>query len=82
MLELILGAILGTIGSLAIAHLYYRRSSRELEVSIESLNSELGTLRELTTELRGTVSLVADDTAMVRKHAVVGTADDPGYPYK
>jgi hypothetical protein len=82
MLELILGAILGTIGSLAIAHLYYRRSSHELEASIASLNSELEALRGLTAELRGTVLLVAGDTAMVRKHAVAGPSDDSDYPYK
>ena len=45
MFDVILGAILGTISSLAISHLYYRRSSREMESLVKNLAAELAHIR-------------------------------------
>ena len=82
MLEFILGAVLGTFGSLAITHIYYRRSSRELEESIVVLKSEIKSLQSITIELQDATSAISSDTNVIRKHAVAGTSDDAEYPYK
>jgi len=82
MLELIFGAILGTIGSLVITHIYYRRSSHELEKQIVVLKNEIKSLQTITEELKDATSAISTDTNVIRKHAVVGTLDDPEYPYK
>lgn len=82
MLELISGAILGTIGSLLVAHIYYRISSRELDSSINNLKNEIETLKSVTQELQSASSVILSDTEIIRKHAVIGTPDDPEYPYK
>jgi len=95
-LDLIVGAVLGTLSSFVISHFYYRRSSRELDGYIQSLHDELETVRSLTSELQAALSVVVNDTAtlrkhssvvindtaMIRKHSVEGTPDDPDYPYK
>jgi hypothetical protein len=82
MIELIVGAILGTIGSLVITHIYYRKSSHELEVSITVLKSEIEVLQSITKELQEGASVISSDTEIIRRHAVAGTPDDPEYPYK
>ena len=82
MLELVVGAILGTIGSLVITHIYYRKSSRDLEESIVVLKKEIEYLRSVTQELQDASSTISSDTEIIRKHAVINTLDDPAYPYK
>ncbi|SDX46224.1 hypothetical protein [Nitrosomonas oligotropha] len=82
MIELIIGAILGTIGSLVIAHFYYQKSSCELNKSIADLKNEIESLKIITKSLNEASGLILEDTELIRKHAVIGTTDDPEYPYK
>ena len=82
MIELIIGAILGTIGSLVIAHFYYQKSSYELDKSIADLKSEIESLKIVTESLNEASGLILKDIELIRKHAVIGTTDDPEYPYK
>ncbi len=82
MIELIVGAILGTIGSLVITYIFYRKASRDLDVSIVVLKTEIEDLQSITKELQEAAFVISSDTEIIRKHAVVGTSDDPEYPYK
>ena len=82
MIELIVGAILGTIGSLVITHIYYKRSSRELDQSISVIKNEMVVLQAISREIQDAASEISSDTDVILKHAVVGTTDDPAYPYK
>lgn len=82
MLELIIGAVLGSIGSLVIAHFYYRKSSHDLEGSIVLLKREIEYLRNVTRELQDASHMISSDTEIIRKRVVLGTLEDPEYPYK
>ena len=75
MFELFLGALLGTISSLIISHVYYRKSTQEMDVLINKLQSELQVLSAIT-------SSTEESVAVVKKIVVVGTPDDPEFPYK
>ncbi|MGE0865037.1 MAG: hypothetical protein AB7P34_14160 [Vicinamibacterales bacterium] len=82
MLSVILGAILGTAASLAIAHFYYSRSTRDLKAEVDGLREPLATLRSLTQDLQAAVEAIQADTHLTKKHAVANTPDDPEFPYK
>ncbi|MGA2300222.1 MAG: hypothetical protein ABSG77_05960 [Candidatus Acidiferrum sp.] len=82
MFEIILGAILGTLTSLIIAHVYYRRSTRDLEHEVDALRKELVNLKAMSQELQEAADSILESTEVTKKHVVVGTLDDPEYPYK
>jgi len=82
MIELVIGAALGALVSLAIAEVYHRRSSRDLNQLIARLQEKSDKLGEMITNLEGWHELHYDDLQTIRKHAVAGTPDDPEYPYK
>ena len=82
MLELVAGLVLGAIASLLIAHLYYRKSSQELEELIGELRSQIAGLQQVTDRLQASSNQIFEDTSLIRKHAAAGTPDDPDYPYR
>ena len=82
MIELIIGAILGTLGSLAVSHFYYRRSSQDFEKEVDRLRSQLSKLQELMDAVQSDTVDLLNDVAKVKKIAGRGTPDDPDYPYK
>ena len=82
MLETILGAILGTITSVIITHIYYRRSSQELRAEVDALRAELTKLTNISNELQGYSEEILKTSELTKKHIVQGTPDDPEYPYK
>jgi hypothetical protein len=82
MIELVIGAALGALVSLMIAEVYHRRSSRDLNEIIGGLQEKNSTLGEMIANLEGWHELHYDDLQVIRKHSVVGTPDDPEYPYK
>jgi hypothetical protein len=82
MFELVFGALLGTVGSLIISHFYYRKSSQEMDALINSLQLKIEELAEIARVLEKSVSVVLDETGVIKKITVMGTPDDPNYPYK
>lgn len=82
MIELIIGAILGALASLTITHIYYRKSSIELENLINNLKIEVNSLQNITEELQNTSNINLEYSTIIKKYAIKGTVDDPEYPYK
>ncbi len=82
MIELFIGAILGTVGSLAISHVYYKKSSCDLNMLILSLKCEIETLKNTSQEIEIASASIAADTRVIRQHSVIGTSDDSEFPYK
>jgi hypothetical protein len=79
---LILGAILGTIGSLVVSHFYYKRSSKDFEKELDRLRNQLDTLKNLLGDLESNTEYLISGVDTVKKITVRGTTDDPEYPYK
>ena len=82
MIEVVIGAIVGAAVSALLAEVYYRRASRGLNALIDNLNEkneEMGMMLCRLAEWQGQHS---DHLRIIRKHAVVGTPDDPLFPYK
>jgi uncharacterized protein YbgA (DUF1722 family) len=82
MVELIIGASIGAFVSLLIAEVYHRRSSNNLNQLIARLQEKNEKLGEMIADLEEWHKLHYDDLQIIRKHAVVGTPDNPEYPYK
>lgn len=82
MIEIVIGAVIGTIVSLLIAEVYHRRSSRDMNELIAKLEKKNQKLGEMLTNLDEWQEQHFDDLQMIRKHSVAGTTDDPDYPYK
>ena len=82
MLSVVFGAILGTIASLAIAHFYYARSTKDLKTEVSALREQLTALRIMTVELQDAASAIAEATDVTRRRVVAGTIDDPDFRYK
>jgi hypothetical protein len=82
MLSVVLGAILGTFASLAIAHFYYSRSTRDLKAEVNDLREQLAALRLISVELQDSTEAIARSTEITKRHVVAGTIDDPEFPYK
>ena len=82
MFELIVGSMLGAICSIAITHVYYKLSSRDLNDVVQKLTSELEVLRGDSEELRQATSDIFALTSITKRHVVAGTQDDPDFPYK
>jgi hypothetical protein len=82
MFEIILGAILGTVTALIIAHFYYRRSTQDLEREVDDLRKELANLKTMNQDLQGAADSTLESAEVIKKHVVYGTPDDPEYPYK
>jgi gas vesicle protein len=82
MFEIVIGAIIGAFVSLIIAELYHRRAGKETAKELEKL-ANLNV--EITNTLNDAISIIsesAENTELIKQHAVVGTSDDPEYPYK
>lgn len=47
MFEVFIGAILGTIGSLAVSYFYYKVSAKDLEKTVFDLKKEIQQLQEV-----------------------------------
>jgi hypothetical protein len=82
MIDIILGAILGTITSVVIVHFYYRRSTQDLEREVDDLRKELQNLKSMSRELQDVADMIIANSEVTKKHVVAGTPDDPEYPYK
>ena len=82
MVELVIGAVIGAVVSLFIAEVYHRRSSKDLTQLISRLEDKNVKMGDMLDNLEEWQSQHFDDLQMIRKHAVVGTDDDPDYPYK
>lgn len=82
MIELIIGALLGTIGSLFITHIYYKKSSNDFKRLKSNLKEEIDKLEELSKDIEKASQFILSDTAVIRKYATLNTVDDPEYPYK
>lgn len=82
MLDIVIGAVVGAIVSLVLAETYHRRASKETALELEKL-SKLNV--EITNTLESAMTIIAEsaeNTELIKQHAVVGTPDDPEYPYK
>ena len=82
MWDVVLGAVLGSLVSLVLAEVYYRRSSADLRQQVSELCELNEKLRESSEAVEGLLGTVGKDVALARKHAVIGTTDDPEFPYK
>ena len=52
MIDIVAGAILGTITSAVIAHLYYHRSTRDLDAQVDELRKDITSLESMSRELQ------------------------------
>lgn len=75
MFDLITGCVIGALASLVIAHAYYKRASRDLNIAISKLQN-------LADEIKHTSDEIYNDVNISKKHIVRGTIDDPEFPYK
>lgn len=82
MIEIVIGAVIGTVVSVSIAEVYHRRSSRAMNALIARLEEKNQKLGEMLTNLDEWQEQHFDDLQMIRKHSVAGTTDDPEFPYK
>lgn len=82
MIELIIGAVIGAVVSIAIAEVYHRRSSKGLQKEINSLRNANQTLSQSIEELSSATQSSVELSAIIKKHVVAGTLDDPDFPYK
>jgi hypothetical protein len=82
MIETIIGAIIGAAVTLIISELYYKRSSKDLNKQVVSLESKVTRLDSLIHNLEEWQKVHFDSLQTIKKHAVAGTIDDPDYPYK
>ncbi len=82
MIELFIGAVLGTISSLIITHFYYRLSSRGLSKEIDRLRDKLAVLEGIMDNIEEDAVDLLNDVQRIYRVAVAGTPDDPDYPYK
>ena len=81
-LELLLGALIGTVSSILISHFYYIRSSKEFEDLISKLNKEIITLSDLVEEVQHSSFVMFDSVEVVKKSVTENTINDSNYPYK
>ena len=82
MVELIIGALIGTVISIAIAEIYHRRSSAGLRQELQRLEASNEKMRQSIKDLDEVASKISEDTELTKRHTVAGTPDDPDYPYK
>ncbi len=82
MVELVIGAIIGAAVSLFIAEVYHSRSSKDLTQLISRLEDKNIKMGVMLDNLEEWQSQHFEDLQMIRKHSVLGTRDDPNYPYK
>ena len=82
MIELLIGSIIGTITSLIISEIYFRRASNEMTKEIGNLKSANLKLEESLKYIEDITANLIEDSEIIRKHSVSGTIDDPKYPYK
>ncbi|EOB3921722.1 hypothetical protein ACIJC2_004645 [Vibrio parahaemolyticus] len=82
MLDIVIGAVIGAIVSLIIAETYHRRASKETARELEKLSA---LNKEISNALESAASVIAEtaeDTEIIKRHAILGTPNDPDYPYK
>ncbi|MBU3823236.1 MAG: hypothetical protein H9917_00205 [Candidatus Oceanisphaera merdipullorum] len=82
MIEIIIGAVIGAIISLIVAELYHRRASKEMSGEIEKLAALNEESRDMLDYALSIISNSAESTELIKQHTVIGTPDDPEYPYK
>lgn len=82
MLVQILGMVLSGIISLVIAHLYYKKASKDLKIETSNLKDLNNELKVFVAELRELDESIISDTDIIRKIITYGTPNDPDYPYK
>ena len=82
MIEIVIGAVIGAFVSLIIAEIYHRRASKETSKEIEKLSALNSETRETLDEAIAIIAKSSESTELIRRHAVMGTTDDPEYPYK
>lgn len=82
MIEIIIGAVIGAVVSLAIAETYHRRSSRETKKELDRLAKLNDSISAELDEVSSLVGSVRESSELIQKHVVAGTSDDPEYPYK
>lgn len=80
--EILVGALISLIITLIIAHIYFKKSSKDLSIQIEKLEIENQNLKDMILELRIFVDNLLDESSIIKNHIVHGTIDDPEYPYK
>jgi len=82
MIEIILGSIIGAVVSLIIAEIYHRRANRGLKKEIDLLEQANKKLMETIDEVIDNQEFIAEKTEIIHNHSIIGTPDDPDYPYK
>ena len=82
MIELIIGVLIGAVISVTIAQIYHSRASAGLREEIDRLEKSNEAMRQSIEDLDDVASKISQDTDVTRRHTVVGTPDDPDYPYK
>lgn len=82
MIEIVIGAVIGAVVSLIVAEIYHRRASRETSAEIEKLSALNAETRETLDHTLTIIAASAESTELIKRHAVMGTPDDPDYPYK
>ena len=82
MFEIVIGAVIGTVVSVAIAEIYHRKASKGTLKELDKLSS---LNKQISSTLEDAITVIghsAEDTKVIKKHAVLGTPDDPEFPYK
>lgn len=82
MLELVFGALLGSIVSLLIAEAYHRRSSADMERRLKELDALIQDLMYAIEKTNDKVELTARKVEETRLDVVAGTPSHPDWPYK
>lgn len=79
---MVVGAIISAGISWIIAYKFYKKAGEELQGQIDSITELNQSLAASVRELAEISYFTAEKAEMIEKHAVIGTIDDPNYPYK
>ena len=82
MIEIIIGAVIGAIVSLIVAEIYHRRASKETSKELDKLSALNSEISEALDHAVSIIAVAAENTDVIKRHAVIGTPDDPEYLYK
>lgn len=82
MFDTIIGCIIGTIVSIIIAHIYYKKATDDLEQLKLDIKSETDKLIKISEFISEDTAQTQRDAEMIKKHVTNNTIDDPDFPYK
>ena len=82
MFEQALGCFISGFLSLFIAHLYYKKASKDLIIETSNLRILNNELKTSITALEELDEEIIQDTDIIKKIVTRGTTEDPEFPYK